>query len=89
MKIRLTDHARFEASRRSIPEEDIASVVQSPGQRTPSAKGRGILHNKYYDRDEGKEMLLRVIGREKDDVFEVITAYRTSKIEKYWSREGA
>jgi hypothetical protein len=33
MKIRLTDHARFEASRRSIPEEEIAS------EHTPEPQG--------------------------------------------------
>ena len=43
------------------------------------------MQNKYYDKDEGKDMLLRIIGSEKGDVFEVITVYKTSKIEKYWS----
>jgi hypothetical protein len=32
-------------------------------------------------------MLLRVIGKEVDEVFIVITAYKTSKIEKYWKEE--
>lgn len=29
-------------------------------------------------------MLLRVIGIESSDKFEVVTAYKTSKINKYW-----
>ncbi|MCK4910112.1 MAG: DUF4258 domain-containing protein [Thermodesulfovibrionales bacterium] len=89
MKIKLTDHARFEAERRGISEDEISSIVLSPQQRIPSKKERVILQNKYYDKDEGKDMLLRVIGSEKGDVFEVITVYKTSKIEKYWSGEGA
>ena len=29
-------------------------------------------------------MLLRIIGKETIDKFEVITVYKTSKIKKYW-----
>jgi len=89
MRIRLTDHARFEAERRGISEDEISSVVQSPEQRILSKKERVILQNKYYDTIEGKDMLLRVIGSQMGDVFEVITVYRTSRIEKYWSGESA
>ena len=38
----------------------------------------------YYDRKYNKQMLLRIVGEELDDIFHVITVYRTSKIEKYW-----
>lgn len=34
-------------------------------------------------------MLLRIIGEESFDVFRVITVYKTSKIDKYWIKEGA
>jgi hypothetical protein len=33
-------------------------------------------------------MLLRIIGKEKEDVFYIITIYKTSKIEKYWIKEA-
>jgi hypothetical protein len=33
---------------------------------------------------ERKEMLLRVIGIETSEKFEVVTVYKTSKISKYW-----
>ena len=42
MRIRITDHARFEAERRSISEEEISSIVLSPQQRIPSKKERVI-----------------------------------------------
>lgn len=89
MKISLTDHAMFEAARRNITEDEIASVAASPQQTLPSAKGRVILQNKYYDKVKGKEMLIRVIGEEKGDILMVITAYKTSKVDKYWGGEEA
>lgn len=47
-------------------------------------KGRAIVPNKYYDKMEDKEMLIRVIGIERSEIFNVITAYKTSRIRKYW-----
>jgi len=33
-------------------------------------------------------MLLRVVGLESSDKFEVVTVYKTSKISKYWTAGG-
>jgi len=46
------------------------------------------VQNKYYDQSEKKEMLLRVIGTETSEKFEVVTVYKTSKINKYWMEGG-
>jgi hypothetical protein len=54
----------------------------------PSKEGRVIVQNKYYDQEEKKEMLLRVIGIETSEKFEVITIYKTSRISKYWIEGG-
>lgn len=86
MQVFITDHAKFEAERRNIPEELIKSTIEEPEQQIPSKKGRVIFHQRYYDRIGGKEMLLRVIGKEEAGEFVVITAYKTSKIEKYWAK---
>ena len=88
MKIIITDHARFEAGRRNISEKLIKSVVESPKQKLPSKKGRVIVQNRYFDKSEEKEMLLRVIGKEASEEFRVITVYKTSKIDKYWGKGG-
>lgn len=88
MGIIITGHGRFEAARRDIPEGLIKSVIESPQQKMFSKKRRIILQNKYYDETEGKEMLLRVIGIESSNEFKVITAYKTSKIDKYWVKGG-
>ncbi len=87
MDITIKEHARFEIQRRGIEESDIISVINQPQQIIPSKKGRIILQSKYYDRRERKEMLLRVIGKENPERFIFITAYKTSKIEKYWRKE--
>lgn len=84
MEIIIKGHASFEAKRRGIKEELIKSVVEKPQQRMPSKKGRIVVQSRYYDEEENKEMLLRIIGTEAYDRFEVITVYKTSKTSKYW-----
>ncbi|MBI5409335.1 MAG: hypothetical protein HZA14_08215 [Nitrospirae bacterium] len=84
MEIIINKHASFEAERRGISEELIKAVVGNPQQKLPSRKGRVILQSRYFDSEESKEMLLRVIGVESLETFNVVTTYRTSKIGKYW-----
>lgn len=86
MNIIITNHAKFEASRRNISEELIKSVVENPQQKLHTKKGRVIIQNKYNDKQDGKDMLLRVIGAEEAEGFKVITVYKTSKINRYWKR---
>lgn len=88
MKIIITDHALFEEVRRGIAEESIISVINNPQQKLPSKKGRVILQNKYFDKANNKEMLLKVIGTETAEGFTVITVYKTSRISKYWTERG-
>jgi len=51
-------------------------------------KERRICQSKYFDSGTGKEMLLRVICEERNTLFSVITAYKTSRIDKYWIEES-
>jgi response regulator of citrate/malate metabolism len=88
MRFVITKHAKFEADRRNISEALIKSTIEKAQQKIPSKKERIIFQQKYYDKIEGKEMLLRVIGKEAAGKFVVITAYKTSKIEKYWLKES-
>jgi hypothetical protein len=46
------------------------------------------VQNRYYDEIEKKEMLIRVIGVETSEKFNVVTVYKTSKINKYWIEGG-
>ena len=88
MEVHIKEHAIFEVERRGISKDFIQFVVNNPQQKLHSKKGRVIVQNKYYDQDEKKEMLIRVIGIETSERFEVITVYKTSKISKYWIEGG-
>jgi len=88
LEVIIKGHAGFEAERRGIKEAFIKTVVKNPQQKVLSKKGRVIVLSRYYDERENKEMLLRVIGFETPDKFEVITVYKTSKISKYWMAGG-
>jgi hypothetical protein len=80
----ISEHAREEARRRGIPIELIQQVMASPGQIIDAHSGRKVYQAKIEM--DGALYLLRVIV-ELSDPLSIITAYRTSKIEKYWSSE--
>ncbi|MFN0197244.1 MAG: DUF4258 domain-containing protein [Planctomycetaceae bacterium] len=75
-------HARFEMRRRGIKQAEVLEVVRKPGQIIASENGRQI-HQSKISRD-GK-FLLRVVVAEDDQSFHVVTAYKTSRIERYWN----
>ena len=75
--------------RRQIRSYGSAYDPQGAGQcNAQFKKGRVIIQNRYFDKTENREMLLRVIGLETSDEFKVITLYKTSKIKKYWIGGG-
>jgi hypothetical protein len=79
---------KSQINRRKIEIEDVERLINDPPQKLPSKKNRIIIQGKYLDKNNNKEMLLRIIGEELESSFYVITAYRTSKIEKYWKGDG-
>ncbi|MBI4602142.1 MAG: DUF4258 domain-containing protein [Planctomycetes bacterium] len=78
----VSGHARFEMRRRGIREAQVVGVVRLPGQVVPSRKGRHV----YQAKIASGKMLLRVVVREDTSAYHVITAYKTSKVAKYWKR---
>jgi hypothetical protein len=88
MDIVISDHAKFEMKRRRITEGAMMNVAQSPQQTLTTSKGRIVHQSRFFDEAQGKEMLLRVVMEKRAGSFYVVTAYRTSKIDKYWQREG-
>jgi len=86
MEIVISDHARFEMSRRGIDETMVTAVAQSPEQVLEAGEGRLIHQSRYHDPAEGKEMLLRVILERRAGHLLLVTAYRTSRVDKYWER---
>ena len=88
MDFRLSRHAEWEMSRRGIPLALVQTVMEHPEQRLidESRTGRRI-YQSQLPFENGKMYLLRVVVDEGDQPPVIITAYRTSKIEKYWSAE--
>lgn len=74
------DHALKELERRKIPLELVHDGLQNPDQIVPNVEGREAYH-KLVEMDH-RTYLLRIIVEHGDTV---VTVYRTSKIEKYWS----
>lgn len=87
IRYRLTDHARLEMQRRQIPESQIASVLAEPEQIQIVRAERVVYQSRVKVQNSEQTYLLRVfvdLDREPPDV---VTVYRTSKIDKYWRIE--
>lgn len=88
MDVIVSEHARFEITRRQLSAERVRNTVQNPQQVIKLKRERTAYQSKYYDATEGREMPLRVICEERHGQFFVVTAYKTSKVEKYWVEEA-
>jgi len=81
----ITTHARNEIVRRQINFEDIARVLENPEQTEVVRAGREVYQSRIKSGDPQKTYLIRVVVDTDRHPAEVVTtAYRTSKIEKYW-----
>lgn len=78
----ISGHARFEMQRRGILPGDVVAAVRDPGQVVPSVKGRHICQVRL---GVAGRLLLRVVVKESAAAYHVVTAYKTSKVGKYWS----
>jgi len=85
---RLTDHARFEMERRGISVAEIARVLSAPEQSDLVRPGRVVYQSRIGSDEPGQIYLLRVFVDIDRQPAEVVTAYRTSKVEKYWKSES-
>lgn len=87
-RVFISEHARFEMSRRRIPEEMVLATATAPHQVLPSTKGRKVYQSRITEATTRRQFLLRLVVEEKDDMILVVTAYKTSKLDKYWQKEG-
>ncbi len=81
----LTPHATFELQRRGLDEAIIRQVLAAPEDRAVVRPGRDVLQSRLEV--AGKRYLVRVFVDVDRSPAEVVTVYRTSKIEKYWRSE--
>jgi hypothetical protein len=77
-----SDHARYELGRRGIDLEMVRQVVADPQQTFEVRKGRIVAQSKV--RRAGGTYLLRVFVDTDRPKRVIVTAYLTSKVEKYW-----
>ena len=83
----LTDHVKEEMVRRNIEESEIGNVLANPDQMEEVIEGRNVYQSKITKGEPPKTRLLRVFVDIDRDPPEVVTVYRTSKVEKYWRTE--
>lgn len=81
----ISRHAALEMQRRGLDEAIVRQVLAAPDQRAIVRAGRDVLQSRIEL--EGRTYLVRVFVDMDRNPAEVVTAYRTSKIEKYWRNE--
>ena len=72
---------------RDISEAEVLGVVRNTQQTITVGRIRRILQNRYFDSNQAKEMILRVVVEISDDDQMIVSVYRTSRISKYWLGE--
>ena len=83
-RVTISAHARSQALRRGLDIGLITTVAQSPEQRLQVRVGREVRQSRVTL--NGKLYLMRVVVDMSTEWQEIVTVYRTSKVEKYWSR---
>jgi hypothetical protein len=74
--------------RRGIAEADIARVLSVPEQSDRVRPGRVVYQSRIEYGEPGKIYLLRVFVDIDRQPAEVVTAYRTSRVDRYWKSES-
>ncbi len=88
MEFRLSRHAEWEMASRGLSLAMVQAVVDAPEQRLRDKFRAGVcIYQSRLWFEDGKMYLLRVVVAEEHAPPVVVTAYRTGKIEKYWSAE--
>ncbi len=80
----ISEHAAFEMERRGLGVELVRSVLSAPEQRIEVRPGRVVLQSRRPMGESAKTCLVRVFIDVDRRPAEVVTAYRTSKVAKYW-----
>jgi hypothetical protein len=82
----ISRHAKEEIERRQIPLSLLQALLKNPQQRIPQSGGKVVFQSRMAS-EQGKMFLLRAVVATDREPPVVVTAYRTSRIEKYWRPE--
>lgn len=85
MDFKFSNHAVEEIERRKIPISFVEAVLKYPQQILEQSKDITI-YQSQLDFDTGKFYLIRVFINTTLDPAIIVTVYRTSQIQKYWSQ---
>ena len=77
----------LEMARRQITEREIAQVLSAPEQVQMVRPGRVVCQSRTELGDFPRTYLIRVFVDVDRQPAQVVTVYRTSKVEKYWRNE--
>ena len=85
MEIIFENHAESQIKERNLDESKIEETLLNPDQVITSKKNRKIAQKIF--RTGRIKFLMRVIYVIENSDFIVISAYRTTRIEKYWVKK--
>lgn len=77
-----------EMTRRQISEQDVAKALAAPERTEEVREGRMVYQSRIESGEPPKTYLLRVFVDIDREPPEVVTAYRTSRIAKYWRADS-
>ena len=83
MKIQFLPHALERMKARGISQDEVEKALAKPDESFENDIGP-VVHKVLIDQSTSKRYLLRVFYQESATGIEVVSAYKTSKIEKYW-----
>jgi hypothetical protein len=86
---RLTDHALTEMKCRGLSVALLENVLFVPEQRFVDQPGRCVYQSRWTEAETQKVDLIRVFVDGARTIPEVGTAYRTSRVQKYWRASHA
>ena len=80
--VRFTPYAEARVRRRKLSREQVRQVAENPDQIIDE-DDRRVAQSRFVD-STGREYILRVVYETEGEDKLVVTAYRTSKVRKYW-----
>jgi hypothetical protein len=81
---RVSQHAADEIARRGLSGEELQATLQHPEEVVPLRSGRVVYQRRFPG--EAPSYLIRVFVDTDRTPPVVVTAYKTTKIAKYWGR---
>jgi len=83
-RVVFTGHALLQMQRRAIPKDIVKKIIETPGQTEEIRPGRLVFQSQIMMGDPPANFVIRVFVDVTGESLEVVTVYRTRKVQKYW-----